>query len=121
MEVQPIGAEIVDGMERAGQYGVQVDDEVVTLVTLPPGVFAKIQDRTGWRFMKILMDPLERADVVADLVDAAYVKAGKPAPDFEDLSAYLRLLVEVPGDLPDALTVAGEVVEDPTNATSTAG
>jgi hypothetical protein len=114
-----VGDEFVNAVERAGQYAVLVDGEPVAILTLAPGVFEKIQIRTGFRWSRIIMDPLERIDVVADLVRAAHEKAGKEVPPLDGGGDIARFIVEMPVDLPDPVDSEGS--ENPTTASSTAG
>jgi hypothetical protein len=110
-----VGEQAVEDIERAGQFAVLVDGDPVPLLSLPPGVFAEIQDRTGLRWTSILLDPLGRFDVAADLVAAAHAKRGVDAPDL-DTAGLVRLFVEIPSDLPvDPEPDAGGG-ENPTNA-----
>lgn len=115
MDIKRFGAEFVDSLERAGQYAIDVDGELVPLLALPPGAVGKIQDRTGLRWQTIMVDPLYRIDVAESLVQAAYNKLGKPAPGFGGGDEVVRLFVEMPADLPDPEPEQGDG-ENPTTA-----
>lgn len=113
-ETLRVGDDIVNGLERAGQYGIDVDGEVVLLTSLPPGVFGRIETATGWLLMRVVLNPIGRADIASMLVDAAYKKCGKAEPNLADIPAILRHFVELESDLPDPHTVEGDVGENPT-------
>lgn len=113
------GEAFVTSIEDAGQFAVLVDDEPVAILSLSVGVFEQIQIRSGFRWTRIIMDPLERIDVAQALIVAAYEKAGKPAPLFESSGAVARFIVQIPKDLPDPPKVAGSA--NPTTASSTVG
>ncbi len=116
MEVKRVGAILVDAAEKAGQFAVDVGDgDFVRIWSLPPGVFEKTAARTGWSFFMISAQPLQREDVAVDVVRAAFAKAGKPAPDLSSIADVYRLVVEIPGDLPELPEVAGGE-PDPTTA-----
>ena len=112
--VNRVGDEFIDGVEKLGQYAVLVDDTPVPILSLSLGAFEKIQVRTGLRWSRIIMDPLERIDVAADLVRAAFDKAGKPAPNLDESKDWARLIVEMPADVPELPDVRGK--ENPTTA-----
>lgn len=114
-----VGDEIVDGMEKVGQFAVDIDGEPVPLLALSPGALAKIQDECGWRWLQIVLDPLGRPDVAGMLVEACAAKVGKPVPPFADVASLTRLFVEIPGDVPELPGEHGEA--NPTTASSTAG
>ena len=116
MDVDNIGAEWVDAVKQVGQYAILVNGEPVALMSLQPGTMAKIQQRTGLRFNQIMQDPAARIDVLADLVDAAFVKAGLPAPGLDDAESVFALLVQIPADLPEPLPVEEPGEPDPTSA-----
>lgn len=106
--VQDVGAEIIDGVKKAGQYAIRVDDEIVPLMSLPPGVFGKIETAYGWLFMRVLLNPIGRPDIAADLVDAAYRKCGKPPPPgLDEAGSIVPFFVELEADLPDPIAVEG--------------
>lgn len=109
--MKEVGQEIVKSVRDAGQYAVNVAGVPVSLMSLPPGVVGKIQDRTGMRWSEIILDPLNRIDVAAWLVEAAFEKEGCVAPNLLDSATVVGLFVEIPADLPD-LSPADEA--DPT-------
>jgi len=115
--VKAVGQDIVDSVRKAGQYAVNVGGEPVALMSLPPGAVAKIQQKTGLRWAEIILDPLNRIDVAAWLVEAAFEKAGALAPNLLDSETVVSMFVEIPADLPDPLpTDDGEPEENPTPA-----
>ena len=122
-EVKRVGEIMVDVAEAAGQFAVDVDGEIVTIWSLPPGAFERTSSRTGWSFFMISAQPLQREDVVLDVVKAAYAKLDKPLPPLRTIADVYRRIVEVPGDLPELPEVITLEVDDldPTPASSTAG
>lgn len=116
--VNEIGQEIVDGVRKAGQYAVNVGGDPVPLMSLSPGAIAKIQSKTGLRWSAIILDPLNRIDVAAWLVEAAFEKAGALVPNLNDSETVVSLFVEIPADLPDPLPDDDQeaTAEDPTSA-----
>lgn len=123
MTVNRVGDELADEIEKGAGFGIDVDGQVVSLLSLPPGVFGAIQERTGLRWLEVLNDPFGRMDIAADLVAAAYRKVGKPEPEEFEFGTMLRMLVRTPTDLPEPVDVQGngERGADPTFASSTAG
>lgn len=114
--MKPVGQEIVDSVKKAGQYAVNVGGTPVSLMSLPPGAIAKIQERTGLRWAEIILDPLNRIDVAAALVDAAFEKEGCLIPNLRDSGEVVALFVEIPADLPDPEPTEGDAAENPTPA-----
>lgn len=112
-EVNRVGDEIVSAWRKVGLFAVDVDGTPVTLVSLSPGVLGAIQQRTGLRFNELVLDPLARIDIAAQLVDACYQKLGKPGPSFDDGLAIIAKFVEVPDDLPPAPDVPSDSSSDP--------
>lgn len=96
-----VGEEIVSTIEENGQFAVLIEDEVVPLLSLSPGALGKIQERTGLRWMQIILEPMARVDAAELLVVACAEKVGKPAPPITDMASLVRLFVEVPNDVPE--------------------
>ena len=116
--MKPVGQEIVDSVRKAGQFAVNVGGTPVPLMSLPPGALAKIQARTGLRWAEIILDPLNRIDVAASLVEAAFEKEGCVIPDLLDSEQVVALFVEIPADMPEPLPAENveEAGPDPTPA-----
>lgn len=117
VETRSVGSEFLDVLtEVEGEFAVEIDGEPVRLLTLPPGVFAEIQEDTGLSWADVLRGPINQLDVAERLVRAAATKAGKPVPPVEDTAALIRLFVRVGGtELPEVdASEAGE--ENPTAA-----
>lgn len=100
MDVDRIGDQAIGEIVDAGQYAVEIDGEIVPILSLPPGALGQIQSRTGFGWNRMIVEPLVRLDVAADLVAAVLAKVGKDPRDF-DTEDLVRLFVKIPGDLPD--------------------
>lgn len=116
-----VGAELVDAGTKGGQWAVELDDDVVCLWDLPPGVFDEVYRRTGIRTAAVIYDPLMNAEACRIFIEHAARLKGRPVPDLTTLSDVFRHIVEVPGDLPEVPDHSlGGDDGDPTPASSTA-
>lgn len=115
MDVVNIGDQAIAEVEEAGQYAVEIDGEIVPILTLSPGALGKIQADTGVRWAFMVTDPLMRLDVAVALVAAVLAKLGKDPREF-DTADLVRLFVQIPGDLPDPEPPADGAGGNPTDA-----
>lgn len=116
-EPNRVGEILVDAAEKVGQWAVALDEEIVRLWDLPPGVFDLVYRQTGIRTATIIYDPLSNAEACRILIEGAARQAGRPVPSVATTGDVFRRIVEVPADLPEAPATDGDA--DPTSASST--
>lgn len=116
METVNVGDQAVTMLEQGGQYAIVIDGTPIPILALSPGQLGRIQSLTGVTWADMIVEPLRRIDVAAELVAAALAKAGQPARDDLDTATLVRMFVQIPGDLPDPEPPGDGADENPTDA-----
>jgi len=119
--VNHVGDELIDAAEAIGVFGFEVQGQAVSLISLPMGVFAQIQERTGLKFLQVLDDPLGDMGVGITLFEACRAKVGYQPQGEVTLEELVRALIKTPSDLPPPVDVEGDGSLDPTSETATPG
>lgn len=116
MEVTRVGDEFLRAVAEDDTFAVDIDGDIVPLMSLAPGVFDKIQRDYGMLWTVVLDSPVSSLPVAEALAMAAASKVGKMVGPFNDVASLVSLFVKVPSDLPDLPKVQGGTSENPTDA-----
>ncbi len=121
--INRVGDALVGEMDKDGAFAFEVSQALppVSLISLPMGVFAAIQERTGRGFLDVLNDPMGQLDVAQELIAACRVKVDLPGEFDVTMEQAIKMLVRLPSDMPDPISLNGDGELDPTFATVTPG